>query len=98
MAIEVGKNRLEALGEVEETRRPASATTRRRASDNDGFDRPMDDLGDPAVHTRSVLRPHGVFGVISPFNFPMALVGRTVGRRAGGRQHGRLQARQRGAR
>jgi 1-pyrroline-5-carboxylate dehydrogenase len=33
----------------------------------------MDNLGDPAVHTRSVLRPHGVFAVISPFNFPMAL-------------------------
>jgi 1-pyrroline-5-carboxylate dehydrogenase len=29
----------------------------------------------PTEHTRSVLRPHGVWGVISPFNFPMALSG-----------------------
>ena len=41
--------------------------------DNDGYDHPMDNLGDAAVHTRSILRPHGVFAVISPFNFPMAL-------------------------
>jgi 1-pyrroline-5-carboxylate dehydrogenase len=41
--------------------------------DNDGYDHPMDNLGDNAVHTRSILRPHGVFAVISPFNFPMAL-------------------------
>ena len=33
----------------------------------------MDSLGDSAVHTRTILRPHGVFAVISPFNFPMAL-------------------------
>jgi 1-pyrroline-5-carboxylate dehydrogenase len=33
----------------------------------------MDNLGDPTVHTSSVLRPFGVFAVISPFNFPMAL-------------------------
>jgi 1-pyrroline-5-carboxylate dehydrogenase len=41
--------------------------------DNDGYDHPMGNLGDATVHTRSVLRPHGVFAVISPFNFPMAL-------------------------
>jgi 1-pyrroline-5-carboxylate dehydrogenase len=72
MAFEVGKNRLEALGEVEE----AADLIRYYAQtleDNDGYDHPMDNLGDPAVHTRSVLRPHGVFAVISPFNFPMAL-------------------------
>jgi 1-pyrroline-5-carboxylate dehydrogenase len=72
MAIEVGKNRLEALGEVEE-----SADLIRYYAQtmeyNDGYDHPMDNLGDTAVHTRSVLRPHGVFAVISPFNFPMAL-------------------------
>jgi 1-pyrroline-5-carboxylate dehydrogenase len=27
------------------------------------------------VHTRSVLKPHGVWAVVSPFNFPMALTG-----------------------
>ncbi|HSL34372.1 MAG TPA: aldehyde dehydrogenase family protein [Candidatus Limnocylindrales bacterium] len=72
MAIEVGKNRLEALGEVEEAAdllRYYSQTM----EDNDGYDHPMDNLGDSAVHTRSILRPHGVFAVISPFNFPMAL-------------------------
>src|SRR6185312_12854227 len=72
MAIEVGKNRLEALGEVEEAAdliRYYSQTAR----DNAFYDHPMDSLGDSAVHTRSILRPHGVFAVISPFNFPMAL-------------------------
>jgi 1-pyrroline-5-carboxylate dehydrogenase len=72
MAIEVGKTRLEALGEVEEAAdlfRYYSQTF----EDNNGYDHPMDNLGDPAVHTRSILRPHGVFAVISPFNFPMAL-------------------------
>ena len=72
MAYEVGKNRLEALGEVEE----AADLIRYYAQtmeDNDGYDHPMDNLGDAAVHTRSILRPHGVFAVISPFNFPMAL-------------------------
>jgi len=72
MAIEVGKNRLEALGEVEE----AADLIRyyaKTADDNDHFEHAMDNLGDPAVHTWSILRPHGVFAVISPFNFPMAL-------------------------
>ena len=72
MAYEVGKNRLEALGEVEE----AADLIRYYATtmeDNDGYDHPMDNLGDATVHTRTILRPHGVFAVISPFNFPMAL-------------------------
>ena len=72
MAIEVGKNRIEALGEVEE-----SADLLRyyaqTMEDNDGYDHAMGNLGDTTVHTRSILRPHGVFAVISPFNFPMAL-------------------------
>ncbi len=78
MAIEVGKNRLEALGDVEET-----ADLIRYYCDqleaNDGFDHPMGNLGDQTVHTRSVLKPHGVWGVISPFNFPMALSGGPAG-------------------
>ena len=78
MAIEVGKTRLEALGEVEEAAdliRYYSQT----AIDNNYYDHPMDSLGDSAVHTRSILRPHGVFAVISPFNFPMALAAGPTG-------------------
>jgi 1-pyrroline-5-carboxylate dehydrogenase len=79
MAIEVGKNRLEALGEVEE-----SADLIQYYADvyerNNGYVHPMDNLGDSTVHTQSVLRPFGVFAVISPFNFPMALAaGPTAG-------------------
>jgi 1-pyrroline-5-carboxylate dehydrogenase len=72
MAIEVGKSRLEALGEVEETADLIRYYVK-TAEDNGYYDHEMDNLGDPAVHTRSILRPHGVFAVISPFNFPMAL-------------------------
>ena len=39
----------------------------------------MGNLGDTTVHTRSVLKPHGVWAVISPFNFPMALSGGPAG-------------------
>ena len=74
MTMEVGKNRLEALGDVEET-----ADLIRYYCDqmeaNDGFVHVMGNLGDPSVHTRSVLKPHGVWAVISPFNFPLALSG-----------------------
>jgi 1-pyrroline-5-carboxylate dehydrogenase len=72
MAIEVGKNRLEALGEVEESA-DLIRYYARTAEDNALYDHPMDNLGDVSVRTRSILRPHGVFAVISPFNFPMAL-------------------------
>jgi 1-pyrroline-5-carboxylate dehydrogenase len=73
MSFEVGKNRLEALGDVEET-----ADLLRYYADemerNDGFVKPMGSLS-PTERTRSILKPHGVWAVISPFNFPMALAG-----------------------
>src|SRR5574341_1790005 len=71
MSIEVGKNRLEALGDVEE----AADIIRYycdRVQANDGFDHKMSQLFENE-HTRSLLRPYGVWAVISPFNFPMAL-------------------------
>jgi len=72
MSVEVGKTRIEALGEVEESA-DLIRYYARIAVENEFYRKPMDNLGDPATHTRSVLRPHGVFGVISPFNFPLAL-------------------------
>ncbi len=77
MSMEVGKNRLEALGDVEE-----SADLIRYYCDQleaaDGFTAPMATLS-PAETTSSVLRPYGPWGVISPFNFPMALAAGPAG-------------------
>ena len=71
VTMEVGKNRLEALGDVEE-----SADLVRyychQMEEHDGFALPMGQLS-PAEHTSDVMRPYGVWAVISPFNFPMAL-------------------------
>jgi 1-pyrroline-5-carboxylate dehydrogenase len=83
MSMEVGKNRLEALGDIEE-----AAVFFRYYSDqmekHDGFDVPMDQISDSET-TRSVMRPYGVWGVIGPFNFPMALAaGPTAGALAAG--------------
>ncbi|MFB3739725.1 MAG: aldehyde dehydrogenase family protein, partial [Candidatus Velamenicoccus archaeovorus] len=71
MAMEVGKNRLEALGDVEES----ADLLRWNANEmekNEGFTKPMQSLGSPGEYY-DVLRPFGVWAVISPFNFPMAL-------------------------
>lgn len=79
-ALEVGKNRLEALGDVAE----APALIRYAVSQleaNQGF---LTVLGeDPLQGYRarniSLLRSYGVWLVISPFNFPTALTGGPVG-------------------
>jgi acyl-CoA reductase-like NAD-dependent aldehyde dehydrogenase len=76
LALEVGKNRMESLGEAQET---ADFFTGYAAEfeRNDGYDRVMPD--DPLVgwasHNRSVLKPYGVWAVIAPFNYPLALAG-----------------------
>jgi 1-pyrroline-5-carboxylate dehydrogenase len=77
MSMEVGKNRLEALGDVEETADLIRYYCAQIEA-NGGFSRAMDRLSD-RESTMSVLRPFGVWGVISPFNFPMALAGGPVG-------------------
>ncbi len=73
MSYEIGKNRLESLGDVAETveflRYYAGQIT-----EHEGFITPLSSHGPNDANT-SVLRPFGVWGVISPFNFPMALAG-----------------------
>jgi 1-pyrroline-5-carboxylate dehydrogenase len=71
MAMEVGKNRLEALGDVEESA-DLIRWNANEVESNDGFRTPMQALGSPGEYY-DVLRPFGVWAVISPFNFPMAL-------------------------
>ncbi len=71
LTFEVGKNRLEALGDAQETidfLRYYSA----QITENEGFVRPLSSLSENE-HNISVSRPWGVWGVISPFNFPLAL-------------------------
>ena len=69
--IEVGKSRLEAMGEAEE----AIDLVRyygAQMEENNGFVRPLQRAFDNE-ETSDRLRPYGVFGVIAPFNFPLAL-------------------------
>ncbi len=90
MSLEVGKNRLEALGDVEE----AADLIRyycQQVADSDGFAATMGTLN-PRERNVSVLRPYGVWAVISPFNFPMALAAGPAGRGPGGREHGHTEA------
>ena len=71
MAYEIGKNRLEALGDIAETVE-FFRYYGRQITDHDGFVTPLSSLSSEETNT-SVLRPWGVWVVISPFNFPMAL-------------------------
>ncbi len=79
IAMEVGKNRLEALGEVQETadffRYYAAEYERQEAFDHA---LPDDPLAGFASHNRTVMKPYGAWAVIVPFNFPIALAGGPV--------------------
>jgi 1-pyrroline-5-carboxylate dehydrogenase len=73
VSLEIGKNRLESIGDVEET-----ADLIRWYCDemerNGGFIKTMNQES-PKSHNSSWLKPYGVWVVISPFNFPFALAG-----------------------
>lgn len=80
LSIEVGKNRMESLGEVQETADLINWYCD-RFEEADGFDRvlPNDPLAGYTSRNRTHLRPYGVWAVIAPFNFPYALAGGPIG-------------------
>ena len=79
LVLEVGKNRMEALGEAQET----VDFFRHYAEDFEshaGYEHelPNDPLPGMTSRNRSVMRPYGPWVVIAPFNFPLALAGGPV--------------------
>ena len=77
MGYEVGKNRLECVGDVEEGA-DLMAYYCDQIEQHNGFVEKMGSLG-PGEDNVSVLRPYGVWAVISPFNFPLALASGPAG-------------------
>ncbi len=71
MCLEVGKSRLEAMGDAEESADLIEYYCG-QVEDADGFVRPMERIT-PIERNTDVLRPYGVFACIAPFNFPLAL-------------------------
>ena len=77
MGYEAGKNRLECVGDVEEGA-DLIAYYCNQLEEHSGFAQPMGKLA-PDEENLSVLRPYGVWAVISPFNFPLALAAGPAG-------------------
>ncbi len=76
MALEVGKNRMESLGDVQETADLIYYSCHQMELNN-GYVKEMGKdplVGYDSTNT-SVLRPYGVWLVVSPYNFPFALTG-----------------------
>lgn len=69
--FEVGKSRIEAIGEAEESVDMLTFYPN-ELKRNDGYRRQMIEMV-PNETAISVQRPYGVFAVIAPFNFPVAL-------------------------
>jgi len=71
MSLEVGKSRLEAMGDAEESADLIEYYCK-QVEDASGFVRAMARVTAVERNT-DVLRPYGVFACIAPFNFPLAL-------------------------
>ena len=71
MSLEVGKSRLESMGDAEESADLIDYYSQ-QVEDADGFVRSMARIT-PVERNTDTLRPYGVFACIAPFNFPLAL-------------------------
>jgi 1-pyrroline-5-carboxylate dehydrogenase len=72
IGYETGKSRLECVGEVEEAL-DFFTYYADRMEQTDGF-RTLMGMPGSQEESLSVLQPYGVFGIIAPFNFPVALM------------------------
>ena len=72
VTLETGKTRTESIAEVQEAVELIE-TYCAQIEAHDGFEIELGRLSEDE-RNRSVLRPFGAFGVIGPFNFPVALV------------------------
>jgi 1-pyrroline-5-carboxylate dehydrogenase len=70
LTLEVGKTRTESIAEVSESIDLILYYCQQMEA-NRGFDKSMSTT--TTERTKSVLKPYGVFAVVSPFNFPLAL-------------------------
>ena len=70
-SLETGKSRTESILEVQEAIDLIEAYAG-HMEENDGYTAPLDSFVEGERNV-DVLRPYGVFGVIAPFNFPVAL-------------------------
>ncbi|MDE1769562.1 MAG: aldehyde dehydrogenase family protein [Thaumarchaeota archaeon] len=78
MSFENGKNRLEAMGDLDESI-DFMRFYAEQLEINNGFSKETKS-GSPNEKTSSNLKPYGVWGIISPFNFPSAIaIGMTSG-------------------
>jgi 1-pyrroline-5-carboxylate dehydrogenase len=78
LCFENGKNRLEAMGDLDESI-DFMRFYAEQLEVNEGFSKETKSAS-PSERTRSVLKPYGVWGIISPFNFPSAIaIGMTSG-------------------
>jgi len=71
IAFDAGKNRLECAGDVEESADFVDYYCT-QMEENRGFVQEMQSPGEGGI-SHSKLRPYGVWSVIAPFNFPLAL-------------------------
>jgi acyl-CoA reductase-like NAD-dependent aldehyde dehydrogenase len=79
LSLEVGKNRMESLGEAQETADFFKIYSD-QVEEHQGFEYalPDDPIKGFISRNRSVMKPYGVWVVIAPFNFPFALAGGPV--------------------
>jgi 1-pyrroline-5-carboxylate dehydrogenase len=80
LSMEVGKNRMESLGDVQETADLIYYYCD-EVERNNGYVVEMgrDPLVGYSAHNVSIMRPYGTWLVISPFNFPASLTGGPAG-------------------